>query len=84
MRLGRWERSFGYRCVLTCAQIELMQADLPHTLWKDHKTRSAEKANTEVSEKVLRLQEEAIRKARERREKKDGESSYNSVDELFE
>ena len=60
-----------------------MQADLPHTLWKDRKKGSPE-VQTKVSEKVIRLQEEAIRKARERRERATGESPYNSVDELFE
>lgn len=70
-RLGRWERNFGYRCILTCAQIEIMQADLPHTLYRHDLTKEeiAERAKnrTQASDEVIRLQQEAIRQMEERR-----------------
>ena len=93
MRLFRWERNFGYRCVLTCAQIELMQSDLPHTLYnfkkdkgekKPHHVPTNEELNTVADDEVIRLQEEANRKTLERRAAKErGEIPYESTDELF-
>ena len=79
-RLFRWERNFGYRCVLTCAQIELMQADLPHTLFDRRNDREPEK-NTKASDEVLRLQEEANRQMLARKKAK-GADSYE-IEELF-
>lgn len=64
-RLGRWERNFGYRCILTCAQIELMQGDLPHTLYSPRDKDGKPKPNK--NDKAMALQEEANKKARERR-----------------
>lgn len=82
-RLGRWERNFGYRCVLTCAQIEIMQLDLPHTLYNWDKDQKDKKKNTVASDEVIRLQEKANREAKERREAKSrGEIPY-TVEELF-
>ena len=49
-------------------QIELMQSDLPHTLYTKRGDRS--KKGTVVTDDLIRKQEEANRRARERREKK--------------
>lgn len=59
-------RSWGYRCVLTVPQIEIMQGDLPHTLFSKKKGEKVV-----VDEEAIRLQEEANRRAAERR-RKDG------------
>ena len=48
-------------------QIELMQSDLPHTLYGKHK---GSKAGTTVTDDLVQKQLEANRKAKERREKK--------------
>lgn len=58
-----------------------MQADLPHTLYMKDKADSSK--NTKASDEVIRLQEEANRKARERKEKESGKIPYDSVDEVF-
>lgn len=81
MSVPRW----GYEWELTLPQIELMQADLPHTLYtknrgKDDNGRPMK--NTKASEEVLRLQMEANRKAEERRKAQDSEGTY-TVEELF-
>ena len=61
-----------------------MQADLPHTLFIKDKNNAEPSKNTKASDEVLRLQEEANRKAMERKEAKErGEIPYDSVDELF-
>lgn len=58
-------------------QIELMQSDLPHTLYRSRKDKVTEE---DVSE-AERLQEEANRRARERRARHE-EDSF-TVEELF-
>lgn len=63
---------------MTLPQIELMQSDLPHTLYRNGKTGKVSEADLSEAE---RLQEEANRKARERRERHE-DDSY-TVDELF-
>lgn len=70
------ERSWGYRCELTKPQIEIMLADLPHTLYKFDKKKGKE--NVTVDDEAIRLQEEANRKAAERRKKKSFE-----LEEIF-
>ena len=71
------ERNWGYRCVLTLPQIELMLTDLPHTLFH---SKSKTLHDSDVEE-ANRLQEEANRKAAERRRRK--ESDEYTIDELF-
>lgn len=83
-RLGRWEMNFGYRWILTVPQIEIMQADLPHTLYKKTGKDGKPVKNTKASDEVIRLQEEANRKMLERKAAKErGEIPYESTDELF-
>ncbi len=70
-----------------------MQADLPHTLYnfkkdkggnKKHHIQTNEEMNTVADDEVIRLQEEANRKALERRAAKErGEIPYESTDDLF-
>lgn len=43
MTLFGWQRHWGYRMRLTLPQIELMQSDLPHTLYKRKKKGLTEK-----------------------------------------
>lgn len=78
-------RDWGYRCELTMPQIEIMQSDLPHTLYlKDHSKKKEPAKNTVASDEVLRLQEEANRKMRERKaRRKQEEEMTATVDELF-
>ena len=61
-----------------------MQADLPHTLYLKDKNSPEPSKNTKASDEVIRLQEEANRKAMERKKAKEaGEIPYDSVDEVF-
>ena len=78
------ERNWTYRCVLTMPQIEIMQSDLPHTLYnykskdrKDNKVYSQD----DIDE-ATRLCEEALQRSRKRRETRQKEEGYN-LDELF-
>ena len=67
---------------MTCAQIELMQCDLPHTLY-DLKSGDSPKKNTVASDEVLRLQEEANRRMSERKAARErGEVPYE-LEELY-
>jgi len=66
-----------------------MQSDLPHTLYYDRKKRrKGKKAKADdnykynPNDKAIRMQEEAIRRMRERRVENGGEVRY-TVDELF-
>ncbi len=54
-----------------------MQSDLPHTLYKKQKDRKKV-----VDDEAVRLQEEANRRAAERRAAKNGQQTY-TIDELF-
>lgn len=82
--------NYTARCVLTVAQIELMQSDLPHTLYnrvgKDKKKGSkvTEKPfKYNPNDKAIKLQEEANRRAEERqRMKAEGKIPY-TTEELF-
>lgn len=95
-RFFRWEMDFGYNWILTMPQIEIMQADLPHTLYRHDRKRDKGKRNgasgrsgrTVASDEVIRLQEGANRRFAERRAaqkaaKERGEIPYDNVDELF-
>lgn len=66
-------------------QIELMQADLPHTLYLHDKEPRKPEQNTKASDEVIRRQEEANRRAAERRAKKQKEQEQASmtVEEIF-
>ena len=75
--LGRWERDWGYRCVLTLPQIEIMQAELPHTLYNFKDNRPDDECE--------RLNREALEKARARHRKKaaaSGPRAY-TLEEVF-
>lgn len=65
-----------------------MQADLPHTLFRQDRKSDGGKKNTVASDEVIRLQEEANRKFAERQAaqkaaRERGEIPYTNVDELF-
>lgn len=66
-----------------------MQADLPHTLFKNIKGggKSEPSKKTKASAEVLQLQEEANRKYFERKAKRDKERAEGkrpyTIDELF-
>lgn len=63
---SRWGiRNYGYRCVLTTAQIALMQSDLPHTLYLKKGVRASDPA----LEEQRRLDEAAARRKKERQKK---------------
>jgi len=71
-------RSWGYRCELTLPQIELMQSDLPHTLYKTRKEkgRSSQGDIDEANKAML----EALERKRKRLE----ESSVRyTIDDVF-
>lgn len=68
------ERNWGYRCELTLPQIELMQSDLPHTLYKKKGTSP----KVDENDDAFRLQEEANKRAAARH-KKNGEYTIEEV-----
>lgn len=57
-------------------QIELMQSDLPHTLYKTK--GSGKKAGTVLTDDVLQKQMEANRRARERHGRRTVDDLFNS------
>ena len=70
----RWGvRHWGYRCFLTLPQIELMSADLPHTLYRNKKKADAD----EVAEVERKNREIAERKRKAR------ESGEYTVEDVF-
>lgn len=81
------ERDWGYRCVLTLPQIELMQADLPHTLYKRHGGKSSKGRRTSdehvvVDAECIRLTEEANRRYQAKQKVRRQEKGY-TPDELL-
>lgn len=78
--------NYTARCVLTSAQIQLMQSDLPHTLYKRDKRRGRGKSdmqyNYNPNDPAIKKQMEAIRKRKERMEA-DGKKVEYTMDELF-
>lgn len=83
--------NYTARCVLTVAQIQLMQADLPHTLYDNKKKGKGGKKKRDggtdnyrynPKDKAIALQEEANRRARERARSEGKEVPY-TMDELF-
>lgn len=78
------ERNWAYRCVLTMPQIELMQSDLPHTLYNYHKEDKKDNkvySQSDIDE-ATRLCEESLKRSRERRAKRQQEEGY-TLDEIF-
>jgi len=76
--------NYTARCVLTVPQIQMMQTDLPHTLYLKDKKSSDPAKNTRASDDIIKLQEEANKKMLERKAAKErGEIPYDSVDEIF-
>lgn len=55
-------------------QIELMQADLPHTLYNGRKKKA--------DDECIRLNREALARARERSRKRNAEKAH-TLDEVF-
>ena len=76
-------RNWEYRCVLTIPQIEIMQSDLPHTLYirkdKDGNNTSVSKADYD---EAVRMNQESLRRSIERRKKRQQEQGYTR-DEIF-
>jgi len=76
------ERNWEYRCVLTLPQIELMQSDLPHTLY----IRKDKDGNKSVSkadyDEAVRMNEESLKRSIERRRKRQQEQGYH-LNEIF-
>ena len=70
--------------MLTMPQIELMQSDLPHTIY--HHERKEGKDNKAYSQsdidEATRLNEESLRRSRERRKKCQQEQGY-TLEEIF-
>ena len=75
-----WERHWAYRTRLTLPQIELMQSDLPHTLYKGRKKDEPSKADVE-SDPAYRLTLESIERARLRRESDPNRET--TIEEIF-
>jgi hypothetical protein len=70
--------------VLTLPQIELMQSDLPHTLYnynKEGKKDNKVYSQSDIDE-ATRLCEESLKRSRERRAKRQQEQGY-TLDEVF-
>lgn len=68
--------------MLTLPQIELMQSDLPHTLYN----RKDKKENKSVSkvdyDDAVRANEESLKRSIERRRKRQQEQGY-TIEEIF-
>lgn len=78
------ERNWAYRCELTLPQIDLMQSDLPHTLYiKDKKgTDKTPNITSKDYTDVVKANEESLRRSIERRKKRQQEEGY-TIDEIF-
>lgn len=61
---------YGYRCVLTNPQIELMAADLPHVLYE-----SPANGAVRPDDPSIRLNEESLRRREERLRRRAGEQT---------
>ena len=77
-------RNWAYRCVLTLPQIELMQSDLPHTMYNQKKkdkggNKSVSKADYD---EAVKKNEESLRRSIERRKKRQQEQGYH-LNEIF-
>jgi hypothetical protein len=75
-------RNWGYRCVLTLPQIELMSSDLPHTLYH-HTDKNGNKSVSKADyDDAVRANEESLRRSIERRKKRQQEQGYH-LNEIF-
>lgn len=75
-------RNWEYRCVLTLPQIELMQSDLPHTLY-NHKDKDGNPSvNKADYDEAVRANEESLKRSIERRRKRQQEQGY-TTEEIF-
>ena len=75
-------RNFPYRCQLTLPEIELMGADLPHTLYRRSKDGGRKSTQSDVDDATAKMKEAYERKQREKeaeREKRNG----LTVEEIF-
>ena len=75
-------RNWGYRCVLTLPQIELMQSDLPHTLYIRKEKKEKKVCSQADIDEATRLNAESLKRSRERRRKRQQEQGY-TIDEIF-
>lgn len=77
------ERNWAYRCELTMPQIELMQSDLPHSLYiKDKGKDNTPNITSEDYTDAVRANEESLRRSIERRRRRQQEQGY-TVNEIF-
>lgn len=70
--------------MLTLPQIELMQSDLPHTLYNPKDTDGNDRkvySQADIDE-ATRLNEESLKRSRERRKKRQQEQGY-TLNEIF-
>lgn len=88
---------WGYRCVLSVAQIMIMSADVPHTLYlgRDERGKGGSRAKTSKPEPFdpykpidpddpsIRLNEESLRRARERRKKAAADMEPLNISEII-
>ena len=75
-------RNWEYRCVLTLPQIELMQSDLPHTLY-NHKDKNGNPSVSKADyDEAQRANQESLKRSIERRKRRQQEQGY-TVSELF-
>ena len=75
-------RNWAYRCVLTMPQIELMQSDLPHTLYNFKEKKTDGGVSKADLDEAVRMNEESLRRSIERRKKRQQEQGYH-IDEIF-
>lgn len=70
--------------MLTLPQIEIMQSDLPHTLYShEPKDKKDNKVYSQADiDEATRLNEESLRRSRERRRKRQMEQGY-TLNEIF-
>ena len=73
-------RNWSYRCELTLPQIEIMQSDLPHTLYLKEKKSDGSPLASDIDE-AARLFEEAQRQ--KRMKQSHGEESSYTIEEIF-
>ena len=67
---------------MTLPQIELMQSDLPHTLFL-HKDKNGNKSVSKSDiDEAVRANEESLRRSIERRKKRQQEEGY-TIEEIF-
>ena len=63
-------------------QIELMQSDLPHTLYNFKEKKTDGGVSKADLDEAVRMNEESLRRSIERRKKRQQEQGYH-IDEIF-